>query len=322
MPGGVGLPPVNEMRMNQQQPLMNPVAPSPAAPMNMAPSELIRASVYARGIGMNPVGPVPLEQDILTRNGSASAGGHQQQAPSSSGGLPKSTSSLPEEVAYVLRTTLSEGGVQFLSPQQIDSVIEYFTRERNKMTLGSGGLGSGLSASGLQNQVAAGQQQNHSSSAFNNSLKSDNYGSGGGGYGLGPSASTSGLGHPNHNNQQMQHPNQQQMQHQQNQQQQQPQQLTSPQKLLPSVDLLGDPNVLSAIDSLMKSGVFNANNSSNNNSSSGQIQLNSNLYGQGVGSNDPYGQQQRNQQQYQGPSGAPHQQMQQQQQNRGYGNRY
>lgn len=41
---------------------------------------------------------------------------------------------LPEEVAYVLRTTLTEGGVQFLSLQQIDTVIEYFSRERERMT--------------------------------------------------------------------------------------------------------------------------------------------------------------------------------------------
>ena len=41
---------------------------------------------------------------------------------------------LPEDVAYVLRTTLTEGGVQFLSLQQIDTVIDYFSRERDRMT--------------------------------------------------------------------------------------------------------------------------------------------------------------------------------------------
>ncbi|RWS25345.1 hypothetical protein B4U80_08212 [Leptotrombidium deliense] len=41
---------------------------------------------------------------------------------------------LPDEVAYLLRTTLSEGGVQFLSLPQIDSIIEYFSRERDRLT--------------------------------------------------------------------------------------------------------------------------------------------------------------------------------------------
>lgn len=41
---------------------------------------------------------------------------------------------LPEDVAYVLRTTLTEGGVQFLSLQQIDTVIDYYSRERERMT--------------------------------------------------------------------------------------------------------------------------------------------------------------------------------------------
>lgn len=41
---------------------------------------------------------------------------------------------LPEDVSYVLRTTLTEGGVQFLSLQHIDTVIDYFSRERERMT--------------------------------------------------------------------------------------------------------------------------------------------------------------------------------------------
>ncbi|RWS09292.1 hypothetical protein B4U79_01644 [Dinothrombium tinctorium] len=41
---------------------------------------------------------------------------------------------LPDEIAYLLRTTLSEGGVQFLSLPQIDSIIEYFSRERDRLT--------------------------------------------------------------------------------------------------------------------------------------------------------------------------------------------
>lgn len=41
---------------------------------------------------------------------------------------------IPDDISYVLRTTLTEGGVQFLSLQQIDSVIEYFTRERDRLT--------------------------------------------------------------------------------------------------------------------------------------------------------------------------------------------
>ncbi|KAI1290294.1 Heterogeneous nuclear ribonucleoprotein C-like 1 [Halotydeus destructor] len=41
---------------------------------------------------------------------------------------------LPDDISYVLRTTLSEGGCQFLSLQQIDSVIEYFTKERERLT--------------------------------------------------------------------------------------------------------------------------------------------------------------------------------------------
>ena len=41
---------------------------------------------------------------------------------------------LPEDISYVLRTTLTEGGCQFLSLSQIDSVIDYFTKERDRLT--------------------------------------------------------------------------------------------------------------------------------------------------------------------------------------------
>ena len=44
--------------------------------------------------------------------------------------------SLPEDVAYLLRTILSENGPQFLSLAQIDLLIEYFQRHRNRLTAG------------------------------------------------------------------------------------------------------------------------------------------------------------------------------------------
>lgn len=46
----------------------------------------------------------------------------------------QSAKKLPDEIAYLLRTTLAEQGVQFLSLQQIDSIIEFFSRERERLT--------------------------------------------------------------------------------------------------------------------------------------------------------------------------------------------
>ncbi|XP_054159436.1 nuclear receptor coactivator 5-like [Oppia nitens] len=44
--------------------------------------------------------------------------------------------SLPEDVAYLLRTILSENGPQFLSLAQIDILIEYFERHKSRLTCG------------------------------------------------------------------------------------------------------------------------------------------------------------------------------------------
>jgi len=97
-----------------------------------------------------------------SRNGAtASSGGyatsssvHQHPGPYGDGQKNASTR-LPEEIAYLLRTTLNEGGVQFLSITQIDSVIAYFSRERDRLTGGgtsrssaaTGGVGGGHSLS-------------------------------------------------------------------------------------------------------------------------------------------------------------------------------
>ena len=37
---------------------------------------------------------------------------------------------MPEEVSYLLRTILSENGTQFLTPTQLDLLIDFFTKER------------------------------------------------------------------------------------------------------------------------------------------------------------------------------------------------
>ena len=52
----------------------------------------------------------------------------------SSGASQASGKRLPDDIAYLLRTTLSEGGIQFLSLPQIDSIIDYFKRERDRLT--------------------------------------------------------------------------------------------------------------------------------------------------------------------------------------------
>lgn len=88
-----------------------------------------------------------------SRNGAtASSGGygssssvHQHPGPYGDGQKNCSTR-LPEEIAYLLRTTLNEGGVQFLSITQIDSVIAYFSRERERLTGGATSRSSAVTA--------------------------------------------------------------------------------------------------------------------------------------------------------------------------------
>jgi len=72
---------------------------------------------------------------------------------SSSNETPSSTPKrLPEEIAYLLRTTLAEQGVQFLSLQQIDSIINFFSHERDKLS-SLNNFGSGPVASGGDRQA-------------------------------------------------------------------------------------------------------------------------------------------------------------------------
>jgi hypothetical protein len=59
---------------------------------------------------------------------------------------------LPEEIAYLLRTTLNEQGVQFLSLQQIDSIIDYFTRERDRLMRSNNGRQSNTGYQSLSHQ--------------------------------------------------------------------------------------------------------------------------------------------------------------------------
>ena len=82
---------------------------------------------------MAGLAPVPREPAFPVRDGSM-AHRNGSSLPPPVIAPPSQDKRLPEEVAYVLRTTLTEGGVQFLSLQQIDTVIEYFSRERERMT--------------------------------------------------------------------------------------------------------------------------------------------------------------------------------------------
>lgn len=111
----------------------------------------------------------------------APASQQQQQqhplAPSSSLHHPHSSSlaapadkRLPEEVSSLLRITIQENGVQFLSIPQIDSIIEYFTRERDRLTcppapgLGISPYGPGSQQQQLSQASAAGGAGSYMSS--------------------------------------------------------------------------------------------------------------------------------------------------------------
>lgn len=83
------------------------------------------------------LGPPP--NSVVTRNGSNvqmnSVGTPGGPFGSNANAVPNQIEKrLPDEISYLLQTTISEGGVQFLSLQQIDTVIDYFTRERDRLT--------------------------------------------------------------------------------------------------------------------------------------------------------------------------------------------
>lgn len=121
---------------------------------------------------------------VMTRNGSnvqmnsVSAGATSGSGPFvNSNVLPnRMEKRLTDEIAYLLQTTISEGGVQFLSLQQIDTVIEYFTRERDRLTSrpslvgidGSSGQAIQQSGPNVISQSQSSQSQSSNSIVGNN----------------------------------------------------------------------------------------------------------------------------------------------------------
>lgn len=82
-------------------------------------------------------------------------------APAPVGILGPSTKRLPDDIEYLLRTILSEGGVQFLSLQQIDSVIDFFKLERNRLTSSSSSTSLGNSVGSNVPTVSGYQSANN-----------------------------------------------------------------------------------------------------------------------------------------------------------------
>ncbi|XP_074599707.1 nuclear receptor coactivator protein neosin [Brevipalpus obovatus] len=75
---------------------------------------------------------------------------------------------LPDDIAYLLRTILSEGGVQFLSLQQIDSVIGFLKCERDRLTSTSqqmGGSGTSVGSQSIAGYQSTGNNSMGSSSS-------------------------------------------------------------------------------------------------------------------------------------------------------------
>lgn len=68
-------------------------------------------------------------------------GGGPSGAGSSGAGI---SGKLPDEVRYALRSTLEDNSAQFLSLSQFDLVINFYQREREKLTAYQKGSGSGL----------------------------------------------------------------------------------------------------------------------------------------------------------------------------------
>ena len=58
----------------------------------------------------------------------------QQQHPLQPSSAPQHDKRLPDDISALLRITIQEGGAQFLSLTQIDTIIEFFTRERDRLT--------------------------------------------------------------------------------------------------------------------------------------------------------------------------------------------
>jgi len=98
------------------------------APLNYQPTPPLHSSIHSPSTSREP---------ILSGNADNSIQSHSSLAPfasANSGSSSLSEKRLPEEIAYLLKTTLSENGVQFLSLSQIDSIINYFIKERDRLT--------------------------------------------------------------------------------------------------------------------------------------------------------------------------------------------
>ena len=113
---------------------------------------LIRSDFHSiltsRGI---PVPPIPAEQQLSMTQQQSSSANSSYANPNSSIANPNSSGNgngtselssssskerdkLPGEISYLLKTVIQEEGPRFLSLSQIDQIIDYFQREREKLT--------------------------------------------------------------------------------------------------------------------------------------------------------------------------------------------
>ena len=149
----------------------------------------------------------------MERNGSFTAGAsgfppipsagssisNQQQLPphlTSSSSALSQEKRLPDDITALLRITIQEGGVQFLSLAQIDTIIEFFTRERDRLTATSSRSNVSLNSYGISQQSAP-HSLNAGASAAAAGASGSGYLSGGpppalGQSGLGPESMMSG----------------------------------------------------------------------------------------------------------------------------------
>lgn len=88
---------------------------------------------------------------------SASSHQHQQQ-PHLTSSSASQDKRLPDDVSALLRITIQEGGVQFLSLAQIDTIIEFFTRERDRLTATPQRANISLNSYGHSSQTQQQQQ--------------------------------------------------------------------------------------------------------------------------------------------------------------------
>lgn len=98
--------------------------PIPPIPAEQQPSATQQQSSFANSSYANP------NSSISNPNSNGNDNGTSELSSSSN----KERDKLPGEISYLLKTVIQEEGPRFLSLSQIDQIIDYFQREREKLT--------------------------------------------------------------------------------------------------------------------------------------------------------------------------------------------